>query len=248
MITSYFYEGQLRSYLLQFCNIFAGLTVKTGKGECAEEEFISVPIAIGSRDRVVAAIQAGNTQNKPFTVPSMVANMAGLEISSQRKGIGVVDRRTFLPAGGVYPADLKTVTRVMPIPYIMTTELAIIASNTQQMHQILEQLLVLFDPILQIQTSDAALDWTKIASVELTGINNEENYPPGGERRLLMWTLTFATNIWLSAPVDMKDDVVRKITLRIGDLSSFQINEYDDEGNLVPFTNGPEYGTIDITG
>jgi hypothetical protein len=136
----------------------------------------------------------------------------------------------------------------MPIPYIMTTELAIIASNTQQMHQILEQLLVLFDPILQIQTSDAALDWTKIASVELTGINNEENYPPGGERRLLMWTLTFATNIWLSAPVDMKDDVVRKITLRIGDLSSFQINEYDDEGNLVPFTNGPEYGTIDITG
>ena len=249
MIDSYFYEGQLRNYLLQFCNIFTGLQVMTGKGECDVPEFISVPVSIGSRDRVVAAIQAGNTQNRPFSVPAMVANMTGLELDNMnRKGVGVVDRRTFLPLGGMYPNDLRSAVRVMPIPYKMSTDLAIIASNTQQMHQILEQLLILFDPVLQIQISDAALDWTKIAAVELMGITNDENFPAGTERRMIMWTLSFSTNIYISAPVDVKDEIVRKITLRIGDLSSLQINEFDELGNLVPFANGPEYGTITVTG
>ena len=248
MISNFFYEGQLRSYLLQFCNIFTGLQVKTGKGECGDGEFMTVPISIGSRDRVVAAIEAGNTQNRPFSVPAMIANMTAIEISANRKGVGVVDRRTYLPQGGIYPDDLRTATRVMPIPYNMSVDLAIMTSNTQQMHQILEQLLMLFDPVLQIQTSDSALDWTKIASVELTGISNEENFPPGGDRRLIMWTLSFVINIYISAPVDIKDEIVRQITLRIGDIDNFVINEYDDAGNLVPFANGPEYGTINITG
>jgi hypothetical protein len=248
MIANYFYEGQLRSYLLQFCNIFTGLQVQTGKGECDVPEFITVPISIGSRDRVVAAIQAGNTQNRPFSVPAMVANMTSLALSPNRKGVGIVDRRTFLPAGGVYPNDLRTVTRVMPIPYIMTTELSIYASNTQQMHQILEQLLMLFDPVLQIQTSDSALDWTKIASVELVGLNNEENYPPGGDRRMITWSLSFDMPIYISAPVDIKDDVVKKIVIKLGDLDKFQVNEFDENGNMVPFDSSALWGTMVVGG
>jgi hypothetical protein len=247
MITDYFYEGQLRSYLLQFCNIFAGLKVKTGKGECNEPEFMTVPITVGSRDRVVAALQAGNTQNKPFSLPIMAASISSISLSPNKKGIGVVDRRVFLPAGGVYPDDLRTVVRVMPIPYIMSVELSMYASNTQQLHQILEQILVLFDPALQIQTSDAAFDWTKITTVELTGINNEENYPPGGDRRVLMWSLTFDIPIYISAPVDIRDELVRKIIIQLGELDGFQINEFDENGELVPFKAGYDYGDFGKT-
>jgi len=248
MITDYFYNSQLRTYLLQFANIFAGLQVKTGVGECGDEEFMSVPISIGSRDRVVAAIQAGNTQNKPFSVPAMVVNITGINLAQTRKGVGVIDKRTYLPIGGIFPNDLKTVTRVMPIPYSMSTELSIYASNTNQMHQILEQLLMLFDPILQIQTSDVSFDWTKITTVELTGINNEENYPAGGDRRIITWTLTFEVPIYISAPIDIKDDVVRKIIIRLGDLDKFRINEFDAEGNMIPFDVGGDYGTTIIDG
>lgn len=248
MINSYFYEGQLRSYLLQFCNIFAGLQVATGKGECATDEMMTVPIMVGSKDRVVAAIQAGNTQNKPFSLPAMAATITGIALNPNRKGIGTVDRRTFLPEGGVYPNDLKTLVRVMPIPYILSTDLSIYASNTQQLHQILEQLLMLFDPVLQIQTSDAAFDWTKITTVELVGVNNEENYPPGGDRRVLTWTLNFEIPIYISAPVDVTDEIVRKVVIRIGDLSGFQVNEVDENGDLQPFAPGSEWATITVTG
>jgi hypothetical protein len=246
MISTHFYEGQLRSYLLQFCSIFTGLTVETGKGECGSPEFISVPISIGSKDRVVAAISAGNTQNKPFALPAMAASMMNISLATSRKGVGVVDKRVFLPTGGIYPDDLTTLVRVMPIPYTMSTELAIYASNTNQLHQILEQLLMIFDPVLQIQTSDAAFDWTKITTVELTGINNEENYPPGGDRRILVWTLNFEIPIYISAPVDIRDDLVRKITIKIGDLDKMLVGEYDANGELVPFEPGFQYGEINI--
>lgn len=241
MITEYYHDNQLRTYLLQFCNIFTGLKVQTGKGECDEPEFMTVPVSIGSKDRVVAAIQAGNTQNKPFSVPLMVANMTNLDLSPNRKGVNVIDRRTFLPTGGIYPDDLKTVARIMPIPYIMTAELGIYASNTYQLHQMLEQILMIFDPILQIQTSDSALDWTKIVSVELTGINNEENYPPGGDRRIQMWTLTFTMPIYIASPADIKAELVRKISIKIGDLDGFQINEFSADGSPQPFIDGATF-------
>ena len=248
MIPYYFYQSQFRKYLLQFCNIFAGLKVKTGNGECDVPEFITVPIRLGSRDRVVAAIEAGNTQNKPISVPMMSAYMAAISLSPNRKGVGVVDRRVFLPQGGVYPEDLRTSVRVMPIPYVMETELALYASNTEQLHQMLEQILVLFDPCLQIQKSDSALDWAKITNVELISISNEENYPAGGDRRVLVTTLRFEMPIYLTTPMDIRDELVRKIIIQIGDLDGFNVEEFDENGQLRPFAPGQQYGVVEITG
>lgn len=248
MISYYWYEGQLRKYLIQFCNIFTGLKVQTGKGECEVPEFMSVPIRIGSRDRVVAAIEAGNTQNKPFSLPAMAAHMTGLTMSPTRKGVGVVDRRVALPQGGVWPDDLKTITRVMPIPYVMSLELSIYTSNMDQLHQILEQILILFDPQLQIQTTDGAFDWTKITSVELMNINNEENYAPGADRRTIVWSLNFEMPIYIATPFDVNNDLVRKILIRVGDLEGYMPEQVEADGSLSPFLPGYDFGTIEIDG
>ncbi|MEM2159544.1 MAG: tail sheath stabilizer and completion protein [Candidatus Nitrosotenuis sp.] len=236
MITEYFYDAQLRSYLQQFCAIFYGLQVKTGKGEDGTETFISVPTHVGNRDRVVAAIMQSNTHNKPFSLPIMAASITGIDLSPERrKGIGVTDTRVFMPAGGVFPDDLATASRVMPIPYNMNVQLTVYASNTNQLHQIIEQILMLFDPILQIQTTDAPFDWTKITSVELTGIANEENYPVGQDQRILNWSFDFLIPIWISAPMDVRDRLVHKIIVTIGDKSTMLFNEFDSDGELVPF-------------
>lgn len=248
MITHYFYDGQLRGYLLQFCAIFAGLQVRTGTGECGDMDFITVPISIANKDRVVAAIMAGNTSNKGFSVPALAVHMSGLSLGSARKGVNVTDKRVILQRGGVYPQDLKTVTRIMPMLYDMDVELSIYASNTLQMHQILEQILVLFDPTLQIQTSDAAMDWTKITTVELTGISNDENYPIGQDRRIIPWTLQFKMPVYLSVPMDVRDEVVRTAIIKIGDLDKYQVNEFDENGDPIPFETGGDWGTVTVTG
>jgi hypothetical protein len=237
MINDYFYDEQIRSYLLQFCAIFSGLQVQTGKDASGQTEMISVPIHVGNKDRVVAAIMTANNQNKTFSLPIMSAWIQGIDLAPERrKGIGVVDSRVYMPHGGVFPNDLAVVQRVMPVPYNLTLELSLYVSNTNQLHQILEQILMLFDPILQIQTTDSPFDWTKITTVELTGINNEENYPVGQDRRIINWSLNFLLPMWISAPLDVKNEVVQKILIKIGDLKGFSLNEYDENGDLAPFT------------
>ena len=237
MIDAYYFDDQLRNYILQFCGIFSGLQVQTGKGADTTVTRYTVPVVVGSRDRVVSAIMSGNTQNKPFTIPSMAVYMTGLDMTPERrKGIGVVDRRVTMPAGGVFPNDLTAVYRVVPIPYNMNLELSIYANNTNTLFQILEQVLLLFDPIVQIQTSDSPFDWTKITTVELTGINNEENYPMGDSKRVLVWTLSFVMPIYISAPMDVKDTIVRQINIRLGDLEGFSPYEVDENGELQPFS------------
>jgi hypothetical protein len=246
MINHYFYDAQLRQYMLQFVSIFHGLQVQTGIGECDVPEFISVPIVIGNKDRVVAALMSGNTANRSFSLPTMAAYMTGLaRADERRRSPGMIDQRVTMRTGGVFPDDLTVVKRVMPVPYNMTMELSIYASNTQQMHQILEQILVLFNPDLQIQKSDGAFDWTRITTVSLDDISNEENYPSGTDRRMIVWTLNFTIPIWLSIPMGVKDDLVRKIIIQIGDIGSMNVVEVDDTGNITPF--GTPYAQVEIT-
>lgn len=237
MIRNYYYNQQLKKFIVGFANIFTGLNVHTGMDGCGEISELEVPIIYGSRDRVVTALGASNTQNKQYTLPMMACYQSGLEMDPNRmKGVNQVDRRTYLEQGNVFPTDIKAIKRVMPVPYNMQMELAIHASNTDQLYQILEQILIMFDYDLQLQFNDAPFDWSRITSLFLTGINNEENYPAGIDRRMLIWTLTFTLPIWLSPPVEVRRDIIQAIMLRIGDLAELKLDEIDENGNLAPFT------------
>lgn len=237
IIRQYYYNQQLKKFIVGFANIFTGLKVRTGKDGCGDISEIEVPIIYGSRDRVVSAIGASNTQNKQYTLPMLACYQTGLEMDPSRmKGVNQVDRRSYLEQGGVYPDDVKSIKRVMPVPYNMQMELAIHASNTDQLYQILEQILILFDYDLQLQFNDAPFDWSRVTSLFLQGINNEENYPLGVDRRMLIWTLQFNMPVWLSPPIEIRNEIIATINLRYGDLADFVLDEIDENGNLAPFT------------
>lgn len=244
MIHNYYYNEQIRKYIVQFASIFAGMHVKTGKGEDGQASLFECPIQYGSVDRVVGSIQNRHTQNTPIHLPTMSCYLLDIELApDRRKGVGMVDRKTVFKTGGVYPDDLEVLERSMPIPYDITMELAIYASNTDQAFQIIEQILMIFDPDIQIQTSDAEFDWTKLTRVELMSMSNEENYPMGAEKRMKIWTFNFLIPIYISPPADLKKEVVHRVITRIGALDGFALNEYDENGESQPFTE--VYGTAD---
>lgn len=252
MIRHYYYNQQLKKFIVGFANVFTGLKVRTGMDGCGEISEIEVPIIYGSRDRVVSAIGASNTQNKQYTLPMMACYQTGLEMDPNRmKGVNQTDRRTYLEQGGIFPDDVKAIKRVMPVPYNMIMELAIHASNTDQLYQILEQILIMFDYDLQLQFNDAPFDWSRITSLFLTSINNEENYPTSIDRRMIIWTLTFSLPIWLSPPIEVRNDIIKAIALRYGDLDNFKLDEIDENGDLAPFSVPwgitPVVGEVTIT-
>jgi hypothetical protein len=250
MITGYYYNEQFKRIITQFSSIFAGLQVASGIQEDGTVHMIPVPVRYGSIDRVVASVKNGFTQNKMMTLPIMSTYLLEIELAPERrKGVSWTHRKTTMPEGGVFPQDLKVLERYMPIPYDLTFELAIYASNTDQMFQILEQLLVLFDPILQIQTSDSPYDWARQLTVELLSIGNEENYPLGGERRMIVWNLNFKMDAWMSPPAALKEDLVKQITMRFGNLEAFTLDGYDDNDTFQPYADPNDiWGTTVIDG
>ena len=219
-IKNYYYNQQVKRYIVQFMEIFRNLTAVTGVREDGETKELDVPITYGSRDRVSAAILNKNTQNTPIKVPTMSAYVRSINVAPDlRKGVGGQRRQTFLPKGGLVPDDIKTIKHLMPVPYRMSIDLSIWTSNTDQQFQILEQILMYFDPDIQLQTSDEAFDWAKIATVELKNINFDEQYPIGVSNRLIVSTLTFELPIYIAGPSNLKSSFVAEVFARISAVS-----------------------------
>jgi hypothetical protein len=236
MIDTYYYDKQIKKWILQFTNIFVGMQVQTGRGADGKVELLDVPIHYASQDRVVSWINSRFTQNHSFSLPMISTYMSGIELAPERrKGVGTVDRKVFMPKNGVFPNDLSVMQRVMPIPYNLSMELYAYSSNTDQSFQITEQILMLFDPLIQIQKNDKQADWTKITQVELTGIGNEETVPIGTEKRAIIWNYQFTIPIWLTPPAVVKNQIVEKIVHRMttGDLDD--LTEITEDGDILAF-------------
>lgn len=216
----FYYAEQMRNYLIQFMSVFANMQVRVGANDDKTPRLMPVEVFSGSKDRVVAAIKGENTQNKPIKLPIMSAHLTSMDLAPERvKGKPNNRRNTFLETGGLYPDDIKVVEQRMPVPYNATYELSMWASNQDQHYQLLEQILMLFNPSIQIQSSDEPFDWTKLYKIELKNISLDEGYPAGPDRRMIQTTLSFEVGIWLSVPADVHSRYVQDIYLRVGAVS-----------------------------
>lgn len=232
-LREFWYDEQLKRYLVQFMAIFADMNVMVGRNEDNDPRLIKIPIYSASKDRVVAAIKAENTQNKLISFPAFTAAISSIDLMPERrKGPSNERRNTIMKTGGLFPDDLEVVQQRMPVPYKLTFELGIWASNKDQMFQIMEQIMMLFNPDIQIQRSDEITDWTMITSVELLGIRDEENLPAGADRRLLSTTLEFEVPIFISAPAIVHDKYIKDIYVRVGAVSTAAKGSYDIIGEL----------------
>jgi hypothetical protein len=113
----------------------------------------------------------------------------------------------------------------MPTPFELTFNADIFSTNTDQKLQILEQILVLFNPALELQTTDNFLDWTSLSFVELTNVNfTSRAIPQGIADEIDVATLTFRTPIWLSPPAKLK---------RLGVIEKIIMSIYDEDAGTV---------------
>ena len=222
----YFYDAQVRRYVTQFMRIFIGFKYKTG-GDVPEERH--VPVLYGDMTRQVASMIKDNSENKLSTVPRIACYISGLELDNSRisdysfvSKLSVRERQyTTNQAGereyGGVQGGGYTVERLMPTPFKLSMKAEIWTSNTDQKLQLLEQILVLFNPSLEIQTTDNYVDWTSISVVDLSSINfSSRTIPQGPESDIDICTLDFQTPIWISPPAKVKKmGIIKNIIMNV---------------------------------
>jgi len=217
-IDDFYYNEQFRKHIVQFMAIFSTLKVSTGKNDNnSSSNLIEVPITYGSRDRVVDGVLSDNTQNKLLKLPAMAAQVTGITIARDRLvGQGTERRQVKLKRGGTIPDDLQQFTTLKPVPYEIEMELSILVTNTNHHFQILEQILLLFNPSISIQMSDSYGDQSSKSEIFLQSIGIEENYPAGEDRRIIASSIIFSFVTHLSAPVDLRNEIIKQINIRVG--------------------------------
>jgi hypothetical protein len=196
--------------------------------------FRRIPVTYGDLSRQVAMIIANNSENVVPSVPRMAVYITGLEMDRSRTSDSTfvsklhIRERAFDVNGQEYlntQGKNYTVERLMPSPYNMTLNCDIWTSNTDQKLQILEQIMMLFNPTLEIQTSDNYIDWTSLSVVNLERIDfSNRSIPSGTESEIDIATLGFSTPIWISPPAKVK---------RLGVITSIVTTIFDEAaGNI----------------
>lgn len=216
---TYYYDGQIRRYLLQFVDIFNGLKIRTGFREDGKTPIdVTVPVHYATLDRMVAYCLAGGSDSETTSqsLPVITAYMNGISYAPERaKSSAIVDRRTYITVEDNLSASsqqdatpkIKVKSRAMPTPYTLSLELNLLSENQDQQFQMLEQILMVFNPSLEVQSNDSPWDWTALTNVTLRDISLETAFPPGETETLITTTLLFEMPIWISGP--MKQDLNR---------------------------------------
>lgn len=224
----FFYDGQIRRFIQQFVRLISGFQVEFGQDRNGNRTLQRVPVFYGDSSRQAMAIIQGNTENALPTVPAMAVYISNLQYDRNRVqdpsfvGKMHIRQRAYNDETGIYEhtqGNAFTIERLMPVPHTLELKVDIWTSNTEQKLQLIEQMSILFNPELEIQSTDNYVDWTSLSMVLRTGLNwSSRSVPVGPDNPIDVATFTFEIPIWLSAPAKVKKlGVIQKIISTIHD-------------------------------
>ena len=227
-MAQHFYDGQIRRYLTQMVRLMSNFSYEDSK-----KKLVVVPVMYGDITRQVGSIIKEGSENKIPSAPRMGIYVTGLEMNTAMLADASyiskvnVRERAYDAQGKEYLNESGknyTVERLMPTPYELSVNVDIWSTNTDQKLQILEQILMLFNPSLEIQTTDNYIDWTSLSTVNLDSISfSSRTIPVGIDSDIDVATLSFKTPIYISPPVKVK---------RLGVITNIITSIFDETGNI----------------
>ena len=238
-MATYFYDEQLRRFLLQFARIFSNFSVEFGANEAGQgpgstvDTLVRVPVRYGDASRQAQTILQNNSASDMPATPLMTFYITDLKYDRPRiqdptfVNTIQVRQRTYDSTTDTYETtqgNAFNIDRLMPVPFELTIKLDIWTSNTNQKMQLLEQILVLFNPSLEIQSTDNFLDWTSLSVLYLDNVNwSSRTVPIGTDNPIDIATLSFKLPVWITSPAKVK---------KLGVVERIIASVYDAQGDL----------------
>ena len=225
-MAAFFYDNQVRRFLIQFGKIFSNWYVTKGKDPAGNEILVRVPVMYGDSSRQAATIIANNSASNLPSAPLITYYITALEYDQKR-----TQDPTFIDKIQVrqrsYNAETQqyetvqgqafTVERLMPVPYTLRMSVDLWTTNYNQKLELIEQLGTLFNPSLEIQSTDNFIDWTSLSVVYQDGLTfSSRTIPQGSGNPIDVLSWKFYMPIWISNAAKLKKmGVIEKIIASI---------------------------------
>lgn len=238
-MAQFFYDNQIRRFLIQFAKIFSNWYVTKGKDPAGNDILIRVPIMYGDQSRQAATVQANNSASSLPSAPLITYYINGLEYDQKRTQEPFfvdklnVRQRAYNEETTSYETtqgQAFTIERLMPVPYTLRITVDFWTTNYNQKLELVEQLSTLFNPSLEIQSTDNFIDWTSLTVVYQDGLTfSSRTIPQGTGNPIDVLTWKFYMPIWLSTSSKLKKlGVIEKIIASIFQGNSLLATQDDD--------------------
>lgn len=232
---NYWFDSQIRRYSQQFCRVFQNFTYQTGRSFNGEAEFRPIPVKWALSNRQVASILMQNSENIMLSVPVIACYLDNVAIARNRtQAPYYIERKQLIEREFDEETQLYTdregaryqLNRIIPVPLDLTFKAEVWVSNQMQKDQIFEQIIVLFNPSIDLQHSNNPFDWAGLTILELTDTQwSSRGVPVGLGQDIELMTFTFKSEVWVQPPSWLHPQkLIHKIITNIGEAAQMEFD------------------------
>ena len=217
-----FYHETVRSIIVGFGTLFNDIHVVRKNNSGVITQSMKVPLAYGPKQKWLARLDqdAGLDSKVAITLPRLGFEIQNMTYDPARKLNRV---QKFKKVKSSASNANKLDTQFMPVPYNLDFTLFVMAKNSDDALQIVEQILPYFQPDYTVTINDMTdMGIKRDVPIVLGSVSYEDNYQGNfEERRAIIYTLTFTAKFYLYGPVT-SDKVIK--TVQVDQYADSQIN------------------------
>lgn len=200
MLGTQFYHETIRNVVVAFGSIFNNVQLVRKDNSGVVQQTMKVPLAYGPRQKFLVRLaeDVDLTKQVAVTLPRIGFEIKGLTYDPARK-LNRVQKFKKLKDDNSAQLD----TQYMPVPYNITFELYILAKQSDDALQVIEQILPYFQPDYTITMNDNTdMGVKKDIPVILNSITYADDYQGNfTTRRAIIYTIDFTCKFYLYGPV-----------------------------------------------
>lgn len=210
MFGNYTYHQIIKKTIIAFGTLFNDLQIRHQDENGSDVSLMRVPIAYGPVQKFLARIEQKPDIAKKrvaLTLPRLAFEMTSLQYDSSRK----------VPTAQTFQAITKNgdpVKMFMPAPYNIGIQLSIIGKYHDDMLQIVEQIVPIFQPQFNL-TIDlvSSIGEKRDVPIILDGITMNDEYEGDfSSRRILIYTLNFTAKTFIFGSIPQEgNSIIKKV-------------------------------------
>ena len=238
MLGTQFYHETIRKVIVAFGTLFNDISLVRKDNNGTITQSMKVPLAYGPREKFLVRLRedADLTKQVAITLPRIGFEIKNLSYDPIRK-LSRVQR--FKKVKGTNTKQLDT--QYMPVPYNLDLELYVMARQSDDALQVVEQILPYFQPDYTLTINDGPdLGIKRDVPIILNSVGYEDDYEGDfTSRRSIIYTLAYTAKFYLYGPVT-SSKVIKTV----------QADQYTDMPDQSPkreqrFTVTPKPATAD---
>lgn len=238
-LNEYFYDKQIRRYLLQIIRMFSGFQVHNGYNTDGTIKYKVVPCTYADMSRMGANYLNSNSENVLNSAPMLSIHVTDLQPFSEYRynphyeGTSHFTEKQQDSSGNFInkPGKKYTVKQLMPAPFKMTLALDLWTTSTEQKCELFEQIAIWYNPGYQFSINSSPFDMSRETNIEMTNTQwTSRSVPQGTSVDIDIMTLTFEVYpVYINAPAKIRRQVkIHDVIANVVNTDQILNNSLDD--------------------